>query len=57
MKKLFELLQYVSRLAELKKHDPEIYEKLVEHVAIFAAITGSLATLWILAVIYLLKTL
>ena len=48
------LMQYVGRLAALKSHDQEIYEKLVKHCIIFGIIVGSLATLWFLLVTYLL---
>ena len=55
MKQLNNILNYVSRLAQMKSHDPEIYEKLVNHLVMFGFIGGSLFTLWITMLIILLK--
>ena len=51
---LTKLMGYVNRLALLKSHDEEMYEKLVNHCTILGIMSGSLGTLWILLIIFLL---
>ncbi len=48
------ILIYFEKLSQLKEHDPKTYEKLVNHVMILGITLGSIATLWILLVLFLL---